>query len=207
VAPVEGVRDAFERVGRVRDLDRLRDPAQALRRDEEEPVIRSDVQSLVLPAERDRLPLAPDPRVDDGDVHPGGHVGESVCEHESALKHMLRRDPVRDVDHLDIRRDALDHAATGSGEVVLQAEIGQEGDELACDAASLTAATRPSRSWLSASATTVRPRSRASIDVTGPMLTHGRSLRSAPSARAAEAEAITTRSASGNESGSSWTVR
>ena len=64
---------------------------------------------------------------------------------------------MRDVDHLDVWRDALDHAATRSREVVLEAEVGQEGDELACDAASLTAATRPSRSWLSASATTSRP--------------------------------------------------
>ena len=48
------------------------------------------------------LPLTPDTRVDDGDVHAGGHVGESVREHERALKHVLRRDPVCDVDHLDI---------------------------------------------------------------------------------------------------------
>ena len=118
-----------------------------------------------------------------GDMHAGGHVRKRAREHERALEHVLRRDPVRDVDHLDIGRDALDHAATRSGEVVLEAEIGQEGDELACDAASLTAATRPSRSWLSASATTFSPTSRASCDVTGPMLTHGRSVRSAASAR------------------------
>ena len=96
-----------------------------------------------------------DARVDDGEVDARGHVGQRVREHERALKHVLRRDPVRDVDHLGLGRDALDHAAAGAGEVVLEAEIGQEGDELACDAASLTAATRPSRSWLSASATTV----------------------------------------------------
>jgi hypothetical protein len=55
----------------------------------------------------------------------------------------------------------------GAGEVVLEAEIGQEGDELTCDAASLTAATRPSRSWVRASATTSSPAARASPEVTG----------------------------------------
>src|SRR4029450_5335009 len=131
-----------------------------------------------------------------------GHVRKRAGENECALQDVLGRDPVRDVDHLDIGCDALDHAAARTCEVVLEAEIGQEGDELACDAASLTAATRPSRSWLSASATTARPASRASAEVTGPMLTQGRSVRSAARARAAEAEAITTRPVSGKESSS-----
>ena len=41
---------------------------------------------------------------------------------------------MRDVDHLDVGRDALDDALAGADEVVLEAEIGQEGDEPArCD--------------------------------------------------------------------------
>jgi hypothetical protein len=35
---------------------------------------------------------------------------------------------VGDVDHVDIGRDALDDAVTGADEVVLQAEVGEEGD-------------------------------------------------------------------------------
>jgi hypothetical protein len=76
-------------------------------------------------------------------VDSGRHVGERVGENESSLQDVLRRDAVGDVDHLDVRRDALDDAAARADEVVLESEVGQEGEEPARDAASLTARTRP----------------------------------------------------------------
>src|SRR5205809_2639558 len=120
---------------------------------------------------------------------------------------MLGRNPVGDVNHLDVGSDPLDDAAADAREVVLEPEVGQEGDEPACDAASLTARASPSRSWLSASATTSSPSLRASAVVTGPIETHAISASSAASARAADAEATTARSPAGKESGRSSIVR
>jgi hypothetical protein len=57
------------------------------------------------------------------------HVGKRVAEHERALQHLLGRDPVRDVDDLHLGRDPLHHAVAGADEVVLEAEVAQEGDE------------------------------------------------------------------------------
>ena len=73
--------------------------------------------------------MAADARIDDREVDADGHVRQRVREHERALQHGLRRDPVRDVDDLRLRRDALDHAVAGADEVVLEPEVGEEGDE------------------------------------------------------------------------------
>ena len=54
-------------------------------------------------------------------------------------------------------RDPLDDAVADADEVVLEAEIGQEGDDVVRDAASLTASASPARSCVSASATTPSP--------------------------------------------------
>jgi hypothetical protein len=61
------------------------------------------------------------------DAH--GHVREGVSEHERALEDVLGLDPVGDVDDLDVGGDPLDDALAGADEVVLEAEIGQQGDE------------------------------------------------------------------------------
>jgi hypothetical protein len=169
VASVEGARYGGQHVVLVRDLDGLLDAAEAVRCHEEKAVVRPDVGPTVGAAESDGLAVGPDARVDDRDVDPDGHVGQRVREHERALKDVLRRNAVRDVDHVRVRRNALDHAAARAHEVVLETEVGQEGDEPARDAASLTAATRPSRSCVSASAATGMPSFLASADVTGPM--------------------------------------
>jgi hypothetical protein len=54
---------------------------------------------------------------------------------------------VRDVQHLSLRGDLLDHSLARADEVVFETEVGQKGDEgPVWDAASLTASTSPSRS-------------------------------------------------------------
>ena len=72
---------------------------------------------------------AADSGIDDREVNALGKVRERVREHERALEHALRLDPVRDVDDLDLRRDPLHHSVAGADEVVLEPEVGQEGDE------------------------------------------------------------------------------
>ena len=122
-----------------------------------------------------RAALAPDARVDDGEVHGGREVRHGACEHESALRHRLRRDPVRDVDDLRVAGDPLHHAPADADEVVLQPEVGQERDVVDTSAAaySATAATSPSRSWVFASPTTSIPTESATLVVSGPIETAG----------------------------------
>ena len=81
------------------------------------------------PRSATRLALAPDAGVDDRQMDSLGHVRQRVREDERALEDVRRRDPVRDVDHVRLGRDALDDAVAGADEVVLEAEVGQEGDE------------------------------------------------------------------------------
>ena len=66
---------------------------------------------------------------ENGEVHADGHVRHRVREHERALEHLLRRDPVRHVDDLHVWGDRLDDAVTGADEIVLEAEVAQESDE------------------------------------------------------------------------------
>jgi hypothetical protein len=72
--------------------------------------------------------MAADAGIDDCQVNAGRHVRERVGEYERALQHLLRRDPVCDVDDLRLWRDPLDHAMAGADEVVLEPEVGQERD-------------------------------------------------------------------------------
>ena len=146
VAAVEGVRDRLEPVVGVRKLDRLLDSAEPVGGEDQEPVVGADVEAPVGPAEGDRPAIAADARVDDREMDALRHEGKRAREHQRALDDVVRRDPVGDVDHLGVRRDALDDSAARAHEVVLEAEVRQEGDEPAFDAASLTAATSPSRS-------------------------------------------------------------
>ena len=114
-----------------------------------------------------------------------------------------------------VRRDPLDHAVAGADEVVLEPEVGEEGDEhrlpRVYDAARpaarpltagpATATARPALECSSASATTSRPAARAAREVSGPIDTTAKPSPSAASARAAEGEVSTTRSAAGNSCG------
>ena len=84
-------------------------------------------------AERERPPRPADTRVDDREVDADGHEADRVRENERALQDRRRRDPVRDVDDLRLRRDALDDAVARADEVVLQPEVAQKRDEHAAE--------------------------------------------------------------------------
>ena len=208
---MERPRDVLERVARVRELVRVGDPG-ALGGREEQAVVRADVEPALAVAERERAAMAADARIDDREVDADGHVGQRVREHERPLQHRLGGNPVRDVDDLGLRRDPLDHAVAGADEVVLEAEVGEEGDEhrlaesttsggsraMSLSERLATAAARPSLECGRASATMRRPASRGRPRRLGPDR-DDRELRrqSAARALAAEADARMTRSAAG----------
>ena len=81
--------------------------------------------------------------IDDGEMDAGRHERKRVRQHERPLEHMTRPDPVRDVDHASVGSDRCDHAVARADEVVLQPEVGQEGDDHGVER---NASTRPSRS-------------------------------------------------------------
>ena len=166
---MERARDRVEGVLRIRELVRGLDPGQIRRRDQEA-VVRTDEVPALSIAQRKRAPRAADARIDDCEVHADRHVRQRAREHQRALQHLLRRNPVRHVDDLRLGRDPLDHAVACADEVVLEPEVAQEGDEHARE---VTAASRPATSCVSASATTRTPASRAAALVCGPMLTAG----------------------------------
>src|SRR6185503_2770217 len=194
---------------------RLLDPANRVRRRQEQPVVGADEEAAVTGSQRKRPPMAADARVDDREVDADGHVRKRVAQHERALQDLLRRDAVRDVDDLRVRRDRLDHPVAGADEVVLKPEVGKERDHhgpgaydvRAAGAARETASIKPSRSCRRASAMTSTPAASATRVVSGPIETAGNSSPSCASASAADAEARTTRSPSGSGSGLSPTVR
>ena len=134
------------------------DAAEPLGRRQQQPVVGADVQPALAVAQRERPARAADARVDDREVHAGRHVRERVREHERALEHAAGPDAVRDVDDLRVRRDPLHHAVARADEVVLQAEVGQEGDEHQRE---LTASTQAVEVVSLATATTSRPSARA----------------------------------------------
>ena len=93
------------------------------------PLSGPDVVPVLRVAERERAPRPADAGIDDREVDADRHEPDRVREHERALQHGLRRDPVRDVDDLRVRRDALHDAVTRADEVVLEPEVAQERDE------------------------------------------------------------------------------
>src|SRR5581483_1126847 len=143
-----------------------------------------------------------------GEVDADGQVRNRVAQDDRTLQHRLRRDAVRHVDHARVGRDARDHAVAGADEVVLQSEVGEEGDDRQGveSITSRTAATRPSTSCVRASATTVNPADDATRVVSGPIDTAGAAPPIAAYARAADPDARTTTSPSGG-SGRSGRVR
>jgi hypothetical protein len=96
-------------------------------------------------------------------VNPDGHERNRVRKDERTLQDLLGRNPVRDVDDLSLGCDALHHPVARAHEVVLEAEVGQEGDEHALSVIALTA--RVTRAALRVARNehrlTVRPRTRA----------------------------------------------
>src|SRR5207249_1605019 len=129
--------------------------------------------AAVARAHCNRAACAADTGVDDREVHPGRKVRDRVAQHDRALQHRLRLDAVRYIDDANVRGDARDHAVTRPDEVVLETEVGEKRDD-AHDCresiTSRTAATRPSRSWVAASAATSSPTARATRDVSGPIV-------------------------------------
>ena len=117
--------------------------AEALGGGQEEPVVGTDVQPSLRIAQGESTPAAPHARIDDREVDSGRHVGQRIGEHERALEHVSRPDPMRDVDHASVGSDGGDDAVTGADEVVLEPEVGQEGDDHELER---NASTRPSRS-------------------------------------------------------------
>ena len=73
----------------------------------------------------------------------GGHVRERVRQHERSLQHVAGAHPMGDVDHAGVGGDRRDHAVTRADKVVLQPEVGQEGDDHERER---NASTSPSRS-------------------------------------------------------------
>ena len=119
--------NVLERVRRVRELVRRLDAAVSLGRRQEQAVVGPDVEPPGRVAQRERASLSADAGVDDRKVHAHGHVRERVREHQRALQDASGPDAVGDVDHADVRRDARDDAVAGADEVVLEAEVGEEG--------------------------------------------------------------------------------
>ena len=208
VAAVEGAGDRVERVVRVRELVRRLDPRSLGGRDQEA-VVRPDVAAPIPVAECQRPPGTADTRVDDRKVAPDRHVRDRVREHERALQDLLRRDPMGDVDDLRLGRDPLDHAVARADEVVLKAEVAQEGDEHAAEPRCRREQGRRRRASSAGLAHRRRRRDsrRAACVVCGPMVTAGMSAPRRPNARAADAEASTTRSPAGATCGVSSRVR
>ena len=143
IAAVEGPRDRLKRIVGVGELVRLGDTAEGVRGRQQEAVVRTDVEPTLPVAQGERAPPAADPRVDDREMDARRHVGEGVREDERSLQDVPRPDAMCDVDHPRVRSDRRYHAVTRADEVVLQPEVGQEGDDHDSDR---NASTRPSRS-------------------------------------------------------------
>ena len=143
VAPVEGAGHRLQRVVGVGELVRLGDPAEALRGRQEEAVVGADVQPPVAVAQRQGAPAASHARIDDGQVDARGHVPERIRQHERSLQHVPRADPVGDVDDASLGGDRRDDPVTRADEIVLEPEVGQEGDDHEMER---NASTSPSRS-------------------------------------------------------------
>src|SRR5262249_3225127 len=130
-------------------------------------------EERAVPVAHDHRPArAADARVDDGKMNALRHVGKRVPQDQRSLEDGLRRDAVRDVDDLDLRRDPLDHAVARAHQAVRATEVAEEREEAVIhrpDATASTAATSPSRSCVGASATTVSPALVATIVVWGPI--------------------------------------
>jgi hypothetical protein len=186
-----------------------RRPRRALGRDEKEAVVGADEQPPVAGRDGERAPVAADTGVDHREVHPLGHVRQRVGQDERALEDCCGGMPC--VMSMICASGAmpLHHAVARPDEGVLQPEVGEKRDD---HGRSLKGHTRESRHEALevvriASAATRIPAASAARVVSGPIETAKRSSPSAPKARAADADASTTRSPSGGGSGRSSRVR
>ena len=127
VARVERVRHVVEVVALVRQRPRLDDLARR-RRERQQPVVGADEDAIAGHPERDRAPVPADAGIDHRQVDADRQVRQRVGEDDRPLRHGLRRDAVRDVDHLRIGSDPHHHPVADADEIVLEAEVGQKSD-------------------------------------------------------------------------------
>ena len=193
----------FEAVARVRELvrggDHLRSSAASISR----PLSGPTRARAVPGADRDRAPFAADAGIDHREVHAdaagtaSGWRGRArpavtACGGMPCVSRSSRAS----------RRDPRDHAVTGADEVVLQPEVGQEGDRTVTLSPS-SRVSRPQRRAHRGRGRGLAPRSRAprSRDLGVGLAGRSRPPERVPPtpayARAAEPEASTTTSPSG----------
>ena len=128
--------------GERRDVDRLDDAAEALRGQREQAVVGADEDPVLLGgAQRDRAALAADLGVDDREVHARRAVRQRAAQHERAGAHVVAGDAVGEVDDPRLGRDPRDDAVADADEVVVEAVVGQEGDDRCHRTARLSAGT------------------------------------------------------------------
>lgn len=129
IAPVEGRRCALEREPRGADVDDLRRAAERVEGGGQQPVVGGDEQVAALGgAYRERAPVAPDARVDDGEMDRIGRVGDGLGEDRARFADVVTGDPVGDVDDPHVGRDPGDHGPADAREVVGDPIVGEEGD-------------------------------------------------------------------------------
>ena len=129
VAPVEGRRHGLEAGGRTPDVDGLLDPSEPLPGQRQQAVVRPHQHPLLArEAQGDGPPGAPHARIDDREMDPLGHIGQSRREHQRARADVVAGDRVGDVDHARLGTAARDHAVADADELVVVAVVRQEGD-------------------------------------------------------------------------------
>ena len=137
VAPVERARDDRQAMGGGRQQPRVDDPAEPLRRGQQQAVVRADQDVATVDPHGDRPPLRPHARVDHRHVGPDRQVRRSAPQEKGAVADLVLGHVVRDVDHVRLRRDAQDDGPHDARRRVAQAEVAEEADEGSVDHAGM----------------------------------------------------------------------
>src|SRR5262249_60462046 len=117
ITAVEGPRNAFERILGIRKFMDGVDAAEPIGSGDEWAVRRAHEKATVAASQRQGTARAANAGIDYRKVNSNRHVSGCVRKHQRALEHLLRRNPVRDVDDLHLRGDRLDHSVAGPHEV------------------------------------------------------------------------------------------
>jgi hypothetical protein len=129
VAAVERRADRLQPVLGARHVDHLGDPAEALRGERQQAVVRPDEDAVLLGrAQRDRAPRRPHARVDHGQVHARRAERQRAPQDHRGRADVVALQAVRQVDHPRVGRDPRDHRVADPDEVVFEAVVGQERD-------------------------------------------------------------------------------
>jgi hypothetical protein len=136
VAPMERRGQCRPPVRLVGELVGAHNAAEQIRHREEDPVVRADEHRPVPARDHDGTALRPHAGIDDGQMDgPDGRLGQALREDDRPAANAS--DPVRDIDHTDVRCRARDHQMTDTDELVRRAVIRGEGDERAQSALTL----------------------------------------------------------------------